>query len=97
MLEKSRVVHQSSGEANFHIFYNFMCGFTTEERKRYFLEAPEKYRYYDKLKVVTLTNYFMALLYHYTWQNLRPLKNTGTILTFYMVTLADYFSHILLL
>ena len=47
MLEKSRVIHQSLGEANFHIFYNVMCGFSPEERKRYFLEAPEKYRYVD--------------------------------------------------
>jgi len=45
MLEKSRVAHQASGEKNFHIFYNIMCGLTTEERQRYFLEQPERYRY----------------------------------------------------
>ncbi|KAL4217849.1 hypothetical protein ACF0H5_022588 [Mactra antiquata] len=47
MLEKSRVVRQSPGEKNFHIFYNLMCGFTVDERKRYFLEQPEKYRIID--------------------------------------------------
>jgi myosin heavy subunit len=45
MLEKSRVVRQGQGEKNFHIFYNLMCGFTPEERQRYFLDKPEKYRY----------------------------------------------------
>jgi len=44
MLEKSRVSRQSQGEKNFHMFYNLMCGLTEEERKRYFLEEPERYR-----------------------------------------------------
>ncbi|XP_060551419.1 myosin-IIIb-like [Ruditapes philippinarum] len=47
MLEKSRVVRQGQGEKNFHIFYNLMCGFTPEERQRYFLDKPEKYRIID--------------------------------------------------
>lgn len=47
MLEKSRVARQLPGEKNFHIFYNMMCGFSPDERKRYFLDRPEVYRILD--------------------------------------------------
>ncbi|KAK3584648.1 hypothetical protein CHS0354_003935 [Potamilus streckersoni] len=44
MLEKSRVVRHGVGEKNFHIFYCMFAGLSQPERKRYFLDHPDKYR-----------------------------------------------------
>lgn len=44
ILEKSRVVHRSAGEKNFHVFYALFAGMTRERLLYYFLEDPECHR-----------------------------------------------------
>lgn len=38
LLEKIRLVHQSPGERNFHIFYEMLAAATEDEREDYFLQ-----------------------------------------------------------
>lgn len=45
LLEKSRIVSQSKGERNYHIFYAMVAGLNKEERKRLDLEDVTKYQY----------------------------------------------------
>jgi len=44
ILEKSRVVHRSTGEKNFHVFYALFAGMSRERLLYYFLEDPECHR-----------------------------------------------------
>ncbi|XP_060554144.1 uncharacterized protein LOC132715175 isoform X2 [Ruditapes philippinarum] len=44
ILEKSRVVHRSPGEKNFHVFYALFAGMSRERLLYYFLEDPECHR-----------------------------------------------------
>jgi myosin heavy subunit len=45
ILEKSRVVHRSSGEKNFHVFYALFAGMSRDRLLYYFLEDPDCHRY----------------------------------------------------
>lgn len=45
LLEKSRIVSNSKGERNYHIFYAMLAGLTKEEKKRLELEDASKYNY----------------------------------------------------
>jgi len=45
LLEKSRVVHQHSGEQNFHIFYYMMSGLSKEKLREFNLEGSNSFRY----------------------------------------------------
>ncbi|KAF6019198.1 hypothetical protein EB796_022501 [Bugula neritina] len=45
LLEKSRVVHQNAGDANFHIFNYMFAGCSEEQRQTFKLGSRENYRY----------------------------------------------------
>ncbi|XP_052098286.1 uncharacterized protein LOC127733063 [Mytilus californianus] len=44
ILEKSRVVHRSPGEKNFHVFYALFSGMSRDRLLYYFLEDPDCHR-----------------------------------------------------
>ncbi|XP_033103170.1 myosin-IIIb-like [Anneissia japonica] len=48
LLEKSRVIQQSNGEKNFHIFYYMFAGLTEQQLVGFFLSPPEEHRVLNK-------------------------------------------------
>ena len=75
LLEKSRVVMQSEGEENFHIFYYMLAGLEPEARERLRIDKPENYKYVVLLLfVVDLTRqklyyFFKQFSYISTWHS----------------------------
>ncbi|XP_038059063.1 unconventional myosin-XIX-like [Patiria miniata] len=53
LLEKTRVVHQSTGERNFHIFYQLYQGASTEEKACLGLGLPNHHIKYLPMQAVT--------------------------------------------
>lgn len=45
LLEKSRIVSQSTDERNYHIFYCILAGLTKEEKQKLELADANQYRY----------------------------------------------------
>ncbi|CAH0489064.1 unnamed protein product [Peronospora farinosa] len=48
LLEKVRLSYQAESERNYHIFYEIIAGATEEEKKRWNLKTPTKYRYLNQ-------------------------------------------------
>ncbi|CCD71914.1 Unconventional myosin-IXa-like [Caenorhabditis elegans] len=48
LLEKSRIIFQTKGERNYHVFYYLLEGADEEERKKYFLLKPHDYKYLNQ-------------------------------------------------
>ena len=54
LLEKSRITHQAPEERNYHVFYQFLSGATSAERKELRLENADKYRYLNQSGCIKL-------------------------------------------
>ncbi|CAJ0583434.1 unnamed protein product, partial [Mesorhabditis spiculigera] len=52
LLEKSRIVAQSPGERNYHVFYCLLAGLSLEEKQQYDLTAPSDYFYLTQGKTL---------------------------------------------
>jgi myosin heavy subunit len=48
LLEKSRLIFQSPGERNFHIFYQMTRGMDEQTKAKYYLQNAEYYNYINK-------------------------------------------------
>ncbi|XP_070579495.1 unconventional myosin-XV-like isoform X12 [Ptychodera flava] len=48
LLEKSRIVHQTPEERNYHVFYEMLAGLSPQERAKYGLHSADKYNYLNQ-------------------------------------------------
>ncbi|XP_026487516.2 myosin-VIIa-like [Vanessa tameamea] len=53
LLEKSRIVRQSKGERNYHIFYSLVTGLSADEKKKLDLGKPADFEYLNSGKMLT--------------------------------------------
>lgn len=49
LLEKSRIVNHSSGERNYHVFYELLSGLPKQELTKYGLTTPEDFFYLSQV------------------------------------------------
>ena len=56
LLEKNRVIFQAKGERSFHIFYQLPAGATADEKKRWNVDKPEKFRFLAQSGCTTVQN-----------------------------------------
>lgn len=54
LLEKSRCVFQSSGERNYHIFYQLLAGAPPDMKERFKLKRPEDYNYVNRSGCISI-------------------------------------------
>jgi myosin-15 len=56
LLEKSRIVSQTTDERNYHVFYELLIGLDEEEKKKYGLLDASKYFYLNQVNIHKLKN-----------------------------------------
>lgn len=50
LLERSRIVTQSPGERNYHIFYEMLSGLCRAEKEKYGMMTAEQYFYLNQVE-----------------------------------------------
>lgn len=77
LLEKSRVVTQSSGERNFHIFYYFFAGLDDTRMKANLLKKPEDHRLVKSFSAISNNVYkLFVLMLSYNCKSDKPVFRT---------------------
>jgi len=54
LLEKSRIVSQTTDERNYHIFYELLSGLSSEQKQKYGLFDASRYFYLNQVKKIFL-------------------------------------------
>lgn len=73
LLEKCRLVSQSKGERNYHIFYSMLLGLTKEEKKKLGLTESVDYGYLCGVETIIII--LLVFYYHYYFKLFFSLKN----------------------
>ena len=54
LLEKSRIVNQTTDERNYHVFYELLSGLSSEQKQKYGLFDASRYFYLNQVKKLFL-------------------------------------------
>ena len=61
LLEKSRIVHQSPKERNYHIFYCMLQGLSKEHKDKLHLKDASSYKYLTGVSLIIQVNHFCVV------------------------------------